>query len=195
MFHPTVLVEPVKPSQREDHEEITVFFFFCHTTVFLKMLSFENLAEKIAACQRHFEFENAQFLAERLHAQANSVDSLHTLATAYFQNGNKLQAWSLLRNASVSSRKQGRIAFLLSKCCFDLRKFREAKKALLFGWPGAKSADPHSAVSSESAASSFSLPTRELVYDESVILNRVVNALSQQVGGSTNCNNEKRKTK
>jgi hypothetical protein len=78
-------------------------------------VSLDDLAARVAACQRHFEFENAQFLAERLHAHEGSASSLLLLATAYFQNGNKLQAWALLRAAPPDCRRHGDIAFLIAK--------------------------------------------------------------------------------
>ncbi len=80
-------------------------------------VTFDGLWAKIALCQQHFEFENAQFLAERLHAHVDNVESLLLLATACFQNGNRLQTWALLRHAHPDCRRRGKVAFLLAKVC------------------------------------------------------------------------------
>ena len=78
-------------------------------------VSFADLGARIADCLRHFEYENAQFLAERLHAHEASKESLLTLATAYYYNGNKLQAWALLHAAPPAIRRFGDVAYLLAK--------------------------------------------------------------------------------
>ena len=77
--------------------------------------SFPRLKASIESCLEHYEYENAQFLAERLHAHEGNLASLLLLAKAYFRNGNLLQAWALLRASPPDCRQHLDIAFLLAK--------------------------------------------------------------------------------
>lgn len=91
------------------------------------MIVQEPVQAAIWHCLNHYAFSDATFLAERLHAEVRSDESLHLLATCYYRAGNKVSAYKLLRSRGCRT-PQSR--FLLARCCIDLRIFSEAETAL-----------------------------------------------------------------
>eukprot|EP00051_Salpingoeca_urceolata_P021552 m.339681 g.339681 ORF g.339681 m.339681 type:complete len:718 (-) comp19820_c0_seq7:2428-4581(-) len=79
-----------------------------------------------------FLFEDAIFLAERMHAQEQSEASLLKLATTYYQAGQPARAYALLNGQTHPDCR-----YLFARCCLDLNKLQEGELALTGGlFPG-----------------------------------------------------------
>ncbi|XP_028175323.1 cell division cycle protein 27 homolog [Ostrinia furnacalis] len=78
-------------------------------------------------CLNNYEFDNAIFLAERLHAEVASEETSFLLGTCYYRAGRVNEAHHLLQNTSLSL-PQSR--FLLAKCSIDLKSYKDAEVAL-----------------------------------------------------------------
>ncbi|XP_075257253.1 cell division cycle protein 27 homolog isoform X2 [Convolutriloba macropyga] len=76
----------------------------------------------------NFDHENACFLAERVHAEINSEDSLKLLASCFYRNGEFFKAYHLLKNNDHHSSSS--LKFLLAQCCFQMKKYTEAESIL-----------------------------------------------------------------
>lgn len=78
-------------------------------------------------CLNNYAYDNAIFLAERLHAEVCSEETAFLLGTCYYRAGRVNEAHHLLQNMSLSL-PQAR--FLLAKCSVDLNSFKDAEIAL-----------------------------------------------------------------
>lgn len=78
-------------------------------------------------CLNNYEFDNAIFLAERLHAEVTSEETAFLLGTCYYRAGRVNEAHHLLKQMPLSL-PQAR--FLLAKCSIDLKLYKEAENAL-----------------------------------------------------------------
>ncbi|CAG9088480.1 unnamed protein product [Plutella xylostella] len=78
-------------------------------------------------CLNNYEYENAIFLAERLHAEVSSEETAFLLGTCYYRARRVNEAHHLLQNLSLSL-PQAR--FLLARCSFDLKCYKDAENAL-----------------------------------------------------------------
>ncbi|XP_054168352.1 cell division cycle protein 27 homolog [Oppia nitens] len=92
------------------------------------MIVTEPVQATIQFALKHYAYNDAIFLAERLHSEVSSDESLHLLATCYYQSGKPNAAFSIL--ASSDSRTS-QCQLLLARCCFDLKKYNEAEEALV----------------------------------------------------------------
>ncbi|RWS13328.1 Cell division cycle protein 27-like protein [Dinothrombium tinctorium] len=105
----------------------------------------------------HYAFSDAIFLAERLHSEVNSEESLYLLATCYYRAGKTVSAYSILADKAF---KSSECRLLLARCCCDLKKFADAEEALI----GNKSKlQQQSSNSSVTSAKCPSLSTEELI--------------------------------
>lgn len=78
-------------------------------------------------CLNNYEYDNAIFLAERLHAEVSSEETAFLLGTCYYRAGRVNEAHHLLHNMSLSL-PQAR--FLLAKCSIELKSYKDAEVAL-----------------------------------------------------------------
>ncbi|KAL4712028.1 hypothetical protein ACJJTC_003695 [Scirpophaga incertulas] len=78
-------------------------------------------------CLNNYEYDNAVFLAERLHAEVASEETAFLLGTCYYRAGRVNEAHHLLQNTSLSL-PQSR--FLLAKCSLDLKIYKDVEVAL-----------------------------------------------------------------
>lgn len=77
-------------------------------------------------CLNSYHYEDATFLAERLHAEVGNNDTVYLLATCYYRSGRKQQAKYLLeRHCEIHNAKCN---LLYARCCLDLG---ELQKGLL----------------------------------------------------------------
>ncbi|RWS26265.1 Cell division cycle protein 27-like protein [Leptotrombidium deliense] len=76
----------------------------------------------------HYAYSDAIFLAERLHCEVNSEESLYLLATCYYRAGKEVSAYSILCDRRF---KSSECRLLFARCCCDLKKFAEAEQALI----------------------------------------------------------------
>eukprot|EP00026_Physarum_polycephalum_P002237 Phypoly_transcript_02242.p1 GENE.Phypoly_transcript_02242~~Phypoly_transcript_02242.p1 ORF type:complete len:922 (-),score=189.41 Phypoly_transcript_02242:15-2780(-) len=84
-----------------------------------------QLVECINFSLNNYLFQNAVFLAERLHAQTPSEDNLHVLATCHYRSGRAYRVVSLLQGC-VSAQNR----YLFALCCYELGKLHDAQAAL-----------------------------------------------------------------
>lgn len=75
---------------------------------------------------QHHLYDNATFLAERLHAHAPSEGAAHVLATCHFTSGSKVRAYHLLQGCRSPQNR-----YLLALCCLELGHLDEAERVLL----------------------------------------------------------------
>lgn len=68
----------------------------------------------------------AVFLAERLHAEVSTEESLHLLATCYARGAQPYRACAILKTALSAQCR-----YLYARCCFEMKKYQEAEMALL----------------------------------------------------------------
>ncbi|CAH2039483.1 unnamed protein product, partial [Iphiclides podalirius] len=78
-------------------------------------------------CLNNYEYDNAIFLAERLHAEVASEETAFLLGTCYYRAGRINEAHHLLQNISPTL-PQSR--FLLAKCAIELKSYKEAEIVL-----------------------------------------------------------------
>lgn len=78
-------------------------------------------------CLNNYEYDNAIFLAERLHAEVASEETAFLLGTCYYRRGRVNEVHHLLQNMSLTL-PQSR--FLLAKCSIDLKLYKDAETAL-----------------------------------------------------------------
>ncbi|CAH4006891.1 cell division cycle protein 27 homolog isoform X1 [Pieris brassicae] len=91
------------------------------------MIVQEPLQVIVWDCLNNYEYDNAIFLAERLHAEFNSEETAFLLGTCYYRAGRINETHNLLQNISLSL-PQAR--FLLAKCSVDLKFYKDAENAL-----------------------------------------------------------------
>ncbi|CAG7816240.1 unnamed protein product [Allacma fusca] len=94
------------------------------------MLVQEPIQAAIWHALNHYEYDDAIFLAERLHAEVNSEDSLFLLATCYYRSNRRNQCYSILKNRGIVANLNSRCKFLLARCCIDMQKMAEAENIL-----------------------------------------------------------------
>ena len=96
------------------------------------MILREPLEQAVWHSLDSYNYDDAVFLADRLVAETpNSDDAVWLLATCLFRAGNLLRVYHLLKSKSAGS-KSTRCRFLFAKTCFELERFAECEKALLF---------------------------------------------------------------
>ncbi|KAM3966158.1 cell division cycle protein 27 [Aphomia sociella] len=78
-------------------------------------------------CLNNYEYDNAIFLAERLHAEVSSEETAFLLGTCYYRSGRVNEAHHLLQNTLLTL-PQSR--FLLAKCSIDLKLYKDAEIAI-----------------------------------------------------------------
>ncbi|XP_046968398.1 cell division cycle protein 27 homolog [Vanessa cardui] len=78
-------------------------------------------------CLNNYEYDNAIFLAERLHAEVASEETAFLLGTCYYRAGRVNETQHLLQNTSLTL-PQAR--FLLAKCSVELKSYKDAEIAL-----------------------------------------------------------------
>jgi len=79
----------------------------------------------------HYAYDDAIFLAERLHSEIGSDETLYLLATCYYRASKPIAAYKIL---SKKQFKSSECRLLLAKCCCDLKKYEEAEKTLMYKW-------------------------------------------------------------
>ena len=85
-----------------------------------------KLVQCIQQSLSHYLYDNAIFLAERLHAHAVSDYSVHVLATCYHRAGKPHQAYHLLKPHLHTPENR----FLFAWACVGVDKLAEAEAAL-----------------------------------------------------------------
>jgi anaphase-promoting complex subunit 3 len=99
--------------------------------VMLGQSSEESLQAKLVQCIQdslaHFMLPNAIFLAERLHASANSDYSRNVLATCFYRSNKPQKAYTILKPHLTTPENR----YLFALCCYDLAKYQEAEVALI----------------------------------------------------------------
>lgn len=78
-------------------------------------------------CLNNYEYENAIFLAERLHAEVPAEEAAFLLGTCYYRAGRVNEAHYLLQNISFTLPQA---KFLFAKCALTLKNFKEAETVL-----------------------------------------------------------------
>jgi len=99
-----------------------------------------KLVEVVEYSLRNFLFPNALFLAERLHANAASEESLALVATCHLQSGRPNKAYSLLKSSRIPLSPGTK--YLFATCCFKLGHLKEAEEVLR---PTARNPTPNGA--------------------------------------------------
>lgn len=91
------------------------------------MIIQEPVQASIWHCLNNYDYKNAIFLAERLHAELDNSETLYLLATSYYRNGEKEKTFYTLKSkANLSSQCR----YLLALCAYDLERYAEAEAAL-----------------------------------------------------------------
>lgn len=93
------------------------------------MIIHEPVQSAIWHCLNHYAYKDATFLAERLHSELDSDESLFILATCYYRSSQKNQAYWLLKTGGAKSPEA---RFLYAKCAYELERFNEAESAISF---------------------------------------------------------------
>ncbi|KAJ8716013.1 hypothetical protein PYW08_013298 [Mythimna loreyi] len=75
-------------------------------------------------CLNNYEYDNAIFLAERLHAEVASEETAFLLGTCYYRAGKINEAQYLLQNMSLTLPQA---KFLLAKCFLELKSYKDAE--------------------------------------------------------------------
>ncbi|XP_053606232.1 cell division cycle protein 27 homolog [Plodia interpunctella] len=88
------------------------------------MIVQEPLQVIVWDCLNNYEYDNAIFLAERLHAEVTSEETAFLLGTCYYRTGRVNEAHHLLQNYPLSL-PQAR--FLLAKCSIELKLYKDAE--------------------------------------------------------------------
>ncbi|CAG4962566.1 unnamed protein product [Colias eurytheme] len=91
------------------------------------MIVQEPLQVIVWDCLNNYEYDNAIFLAERLHAEVGSEETAFLLGTCYYRAGRVNETQHLLQNLTLTL-PQSR--FLLAKCSVDLKSYKDAEIAL-----------------------------------------------------------------
>lgn len=91
------------------------------------MIVQEPVQAAIWHCLNYYDYQDAIFLAERLHSEIGSEESVFLLATCYYRSGDVHQAYWLLKSQGTISPQS---KYLLSKCAYDLKKYQDAETAL-----------------------------------------------------------------
>ncbi|XP_041986615.1 cell division cycle protein 27 homolog [Aricia agestis] len=78
-------------------------------------------------CLNNYEYDNAIFLAERLHAEVSSEETAFLLGTCYYRAGRINETFYLLHNITLTL-PQAR--YLLAKCSVDLKSYKDAEAVL-----------------------------------------------------------------
>ncbi|XP_063535657.1 cell division cycle protein 27 homolog [Cydia strobilella] len=78
-------------------------------------------------CLNNYEYDNAIFLAERLHAEVGSEETAFLLGTCYYRCARLNEAHHLLQNIPLTI-PQAR--FLLAKCSIELKNYKDAEVVL-----------------------------------------------------------------
>ncbi|XP_070569876.1 cell division cycle protein 27 homolog [Ptychodera flava] len=87
----------------------------------------EPVQAAIWHCLNHYAYEDAVFLAERLHAEVGSDEALFLLATCYYRAGRPINAYWLLQSKGCPTPQ---CKFLYARCCLDLERWSEAETCL-----------------------------------------------------------------
>lgn len=91
------------------------------------MIIQEPVQASIWHCLNNYDYKDAIFLAERLHAEIDNNETLHLLATSYYRNGEKNKTFHTLKSKSNLS---SQCRYLLGLCAFELEKYAEAEAVL-----------------------------------------------------------------
>lgn len=91
------------------------------------MIVQEPVQAAIWHCLNHYDYSDAIFLSERLHAEVNTDESLFLLSTSYYRSGQKDFAYHKLKARSNSSPQ---CRYLLASCAYELEKYHEAEAAI-----------------------------------------------------------------
>ncbi|XP_044758118.1 cell division cycle protein 27 homolog [Coccinella septempunctata] len=91
------------------------------------MIIQEPVQASIWHCLNNYDYKDAIFLAERLHAEIDNNETLYLLATSYYRNGEKDKTFYTLKSKSNLS---SQCRYLLGLCAFDLEKYAEAEAVL-----------------------------------------------------------------
>ena len=96
------------------------------------MILREPLEQAVWHSLDSYNYDDAVFLAGRLVAESpHCDDAVWLLATCLFRAGQLLRVYHLLKSKGGGS-KSTRCRFLFAKTCFELDRFAECEKALLF---------------------------------------------------------------
>jgi anaphase-promoting complex subunit 3 len=87
----------------------------------------EPLSAAIWFCLNHCDYSNAAFLAERLHAEVSSEDTLYLLAMCYYRQGNIKRASYLLSCHPLSNPES---KYLSARCLVEQEKYALAEQEL-----------------------------------------------------------------
>ncbi|CAG2184092.1 unnamed protein product, partial [Oppiella nova] len=82
------------------------------------MLVTEPVQATISFALKHYAYNDAIFLAERLYAEVSTDDSLYLLATCYYRSGKANAAYSILTGRDC---RTADCQLLLARCCLDLK--------------------------------------------------------------------------
>ena len=89
-----------------------------------------------------YMYDNAKFLCERLYYDSRTEETVHLLATCYFQAGETYRAYCVLKNTTSAANRLANdyepwvdnnhswCRYLLSLCCYHLGKLQEAEFAM-----------------------------------------------------------------
>ncbi|XP_018324094.1 cell division cycle protein 27 homolog [Agrilus planipennis] len=92
------------------------------------MILQEPIQATVWHCLNHYQFSDAVFLSERLHAEVETDDSLFLLATAYYRSGQIDHAYHILKDRCNSS---PHCRYLFGKCAFQKEKYAEVESVIL----------------------------------------------------------------
>ncbi|KAB0795775.1 hypothetical protein PPYR_09836 [Photinus pyralis] len=92
------------------------------------MILQEPVKAAIWHCLDHYDYLDAVFLSERLHAEVKTDDSLFMLATAYYRSGKMDHAYYVLKDRFGSTPQ---CRYLFGCCAYEMQKYFEAEAALL----------------------------------------------------------------
>jgi len=95
------------------------------------MIIQEPVQASIWFALNHYAYDDAIFLAERLHSEIGSDETLYLLATCYYRAFKPIAAYKILTKKPF---KSSECRLLLAKCCCDLKKYEEAEKTLMYKW-------------------------------------------------------------
>ncbi|XP_033114758.1 cell division cycle protein 27 homolog isoform X2 [Anneissia japonica] len=87
----------------------------------------EPVQATIWHCLTYYAYQDAIFLAERLHAEVASEETLFLLATCYFRSGKPNRAYALLTDKGC---RTPQCKYLLARCCLQLKKYSEGETIL-----------------------------------------------------------------
>ncbi|XP_071943025.1 cell division cycle protein 27 homolog [Antedon mediterranea] len=87
----------------------------------------EPVQATIWHCLTYYAYQDAIFLAERLHAEVGTEETLFLLATCYFRSGKPNRAYTLLTDKGC---RTPHCKYLLARCCLQLKKYAEGETIL-----------------------------------------------------------------